>query len=864
MTSTKPSSLQRLIHRWRSDPSVGANVTEWRLIPAQAAKFAPFPAELHPDLIEALTRRGITALYIHQAEAFTRAQRGEHVMVVAASAGGKSLCYHLPILDALIKNSGARALYLFPTKALAQDQFNSLNNLIHALPDPRTTEGLPISTYDGDTPNRLRPTIRSVARLLITNPDMLHVGILPHHTEWSIFFRHLHFVVIDEAHIYRGVFGSHLANVLRRLRRIAAFYGARPQFILATATLANPQEFASRLIEDKVSIVDEDGSARGPKHFVIYNPPLTDERLGLRRSALQESVRLADDLLAYGIQTIVFGRSRRTVELILRYLRESPNVSISIENKDEAIRGYRSGYLPAHRREIESGLRAGVVRLVAATNALELGVDIGGLGAAILVGYPGTISAAWQQAGRAGRGQEPAMALLIATSDPLDQFLANHPAYFWGRSVEHALINPDNILILLDHIRCAAFELPFEQNEVFGNLPPDQVKEFLEFLVNQHVLHASGGRYFWMADQYPAQSVSLRSASADSVLLQAWEEDHAMIIGQIDRHSALWMTHPGAIYLHEAQMYLVEELDLSKNFAQLRPVESDYYTLPRSETTVQHLETFAEEQINGVIKAHGELQVMRQVVGYQKVRWYTHEILAVEALDLPPTELLTTGYWLTLEDSIVDTLREEGLWRNDPNDYGANWEIQRERARRRDGFRCQVCGAPEQGRSHDVHHRQPFRLFPSYLQANQLENLVTLCPNCHHRAEATVRVRSGLAGLGYIMGHLAPFFLMCDPTDLGVHVDPASPLAAGKPAVVMYDMTPGGIGLSTRLYDLQDELLARAAEQIADCPCTDGCPSCVGPGGAGLAGTPLPGEATYGGKMETQAILTAILSAIKA
>ena len=862
MTFTKASPLQRLIQHWRADPSVGANITEWRLIPAQAPNFAPFPEELHLDLIEALTRRGITALYIHQVEAFTRARRGEHVMVVAASASGKSLCYHLPILDTLIREPGARALYLFPTKALAQDQFTSLNNLINALPEPLIAEGLPVSTYDGDTPHRIRPTIRSVARLLITNPDMLHVGILPHHTEWSNFFRHLRFVVIDEAHIYRGVFGSHLANVLRRLRRVAAFYGARPQFILTTATLANPHEFAARLIEAEVSIVDEDGAGRGPKHFVIYNPPLTEEKLGLRRSALQESVRLADDLLAYGIQTILFGRSRRTVELILRYLRESSGISISIENKDEAIRGYRSGYLPAHRRQIESGLRSGVVRLVAATNALELGVDIGGLGASVLVGYPGTISATWQQAGRAGRGQEPALALLIATSDPLDQFLANHPDYLFGRSVEHALINPNNLLILLDHIRCAAFELPFQQNETFGNLPADKVTEFLDFLVSERILHASGGRYFWMADQYPAQAVSLRSASADAVLLQVWEEDHATTIGQMDRHSALWMTHPGAIYLHEAQMYLVEELDLSKNIAQLRPVDSDYYTLPRSETTVQHLDTFAEEQQNGVIKAHGELQVTRKVVGYQKIRWYTHEILAVEPLDLPPTELLTTGYWLALEDIIVDALRQEGLWRNDPNDYGPNWEAQRERARRRDSFRCQICGAPEQGRSHDVHHRQPFRLFPSYLQANQLENLVTLCPNCHRRAEAAVRVRSGLAGLGYIMGHLAPFFLMCDPTDLGVHIDPASPLATGKPVVVLYDMTPGGIGLSTRLFDLQDELLARAAEQVAGCPCADGCPSCVGPGGAGLANTPTPGGASYGGKLETQAILSAILDAI--
>jgi DEAD/DEAH box helicase domain-containing protein len=847
--------LRSLLSHWRAEPSVAENLAAWEDTPARPARTSSIPADLHPALARSLTRKGIFELYTHQASAWEHARAGRHVLVTAGTASGKSLCYNLPILNGLLRNSDARALYLFPTKALTQDQLTALEGLLDSIEADRQPS---LAIYDGDTPSRYRPAIRSKARLLLTNPDMLHLGILPHHTDWVDFFRNLSYVVLDEAHVYRGVFGSHLANVLRRLRRIAHFYGAELQFFLASATLANPQEFTTRLVEVEAALVHEDGSGHGPKTFLIYNPPLLDPQLGLRRSALQESVRLIDDLLAYGVQTIVFGRSRRSVELILSYLRDKVNSSGAIGEPAEQIRGYRSGYLPGQRRDIERGLRQGTVRAVVATNALELGIDIGGMGAAVLVGYPGTIAAARQQAGRAGRGIEASLAVLVATADPIDQYLAAHPAYLFEGSIEHALINPDNLLVLLDHIRCATFELPFRSGETFGSVDSNQVDEFLNFLTQQGTLHASNDRYYWMSDQYPAQVVSLRNISGEPILLQSLEDGQPTTVGMVDRGSAYRLAHPQAIYLHEAQTYLVEELDLEQNTAQLTPVSSDYYTEPRSETTVQLVEKRAEMPTHGALKAHGELLVTSRVTGYQKIRWYTHEVLGQSALELPPSELLTSGYWFVLDESVVDHLRESGLWRNDPNDYGPGWDRLRERVRQRDGFCCQSCGAPEQGRAHDVHHKLPFRLFASPEQANQMDNLTTLCSNCHHLAEAAVRVRSGLAGLAYTLGHLAPFFLMCDLGDLGVHSDPQLFFAEGKPAIVLYDQAPGGIGLSQRLFDLHDELLARANELVSVCTCSDGCPSCIGPGGQGLAVNRTGYDIVYGGKRETLALLEAL------
>ncbi len=416
--------------------------------------------------------------------------------------------------------------------------------------------------------------------------------------------------------------------------------------------------------------------------------------------------------------------------------------------------------------------------------------------------------------------------------------------------MEQALVNPDNLLILLGHLSCAAFELPFSANEGFGNVDPTRVEEFLGFLQEQGVLHHSGTKYFWMADQYPAQSVSLRSASADAIVLQIDGDDTIApaVIGQVDYASALWMVHPQAIYLHEGQAFSVATLDLEQKVAHLHPVETDYYTEPRSESTVQLLEKQDETEAPGGVKAYGEISVTTQVVGFRKVKWYTHEQLGLGEVALPPTELQTTGYWLSLNEQTVAHLQELGLWTNAPNDYGPTWSAQRDRARARDGYRCQVCGTPEQGRAHDVHHKTPFRTFASSQAANQLSNLITLCPTCHRRAETVVRVRSGLAGLAFVLGHLAPFYLMCDTRDLGVNSDPQSLLADGNPAVVIYDQVPAGIGFSQRLFELHDEMMVRAFELVSACECADGCPSCVGPGG----------ENGQGGKRETLAILQSL------
>ncbi|HTP02082.1 MAG TPA: DEAD/DEAH box helicase [Anaerolineales bacterium] len=807
-------------------------------------------------LCEALVQRGIPRLYSHQLEAWQHARAGRNVVLATGTASGKTLAYNLPVISALVSEPSARALYLFPTKALSQDQLSGLERL-----DTRAIS-IPAGIYDGDTPQGRRSAIRKNARIILSNPDMLHTGILPHHTNWADFFRGLRYVVIDEVHTYRGVFGSHIANVIRRLKRVAAFYGSHPQFILTSATIGNPRELASRLIEAPVELIDRDGSSRGERHFLLYNPPVIDEALGLRKSALMESVRLARELLAGDVQSVIFARSRRTVEMLLTYL-QNEDRDPGIENRESAhdsrfsthdsrIRGYRSGYLPSQRREIEQGLRSGELRAVIATNALELGIDIGGLGAALLVGYPGSIASVYQQSGRAGRGDAPALSVMVASPNPLDQFLAHHPDYFFGKSPEQALVNPDHLLILLNHLRCALFELPFQKGEGFGSLPSETVQEILEFLTSNQEVHLSQDKYFWMSDAYPAANISLRAASPENVVLQT-TDDRPQIIGQVDLASAYWMVHPDAIYIHEGQQYFVHDLNLEKKVATLTAVALDYYTEPQRETEIQILSESALAEVPAGEKGWGEIQVTTQVVGFKKLRWFTQENLGEAPLDLPPTDLQTTGYWLTLSPAAVDGLRAARAWTNDPNDYGPDWPRLRLAVRTRDGFRCRVCGAPENGREHDVHHKTPFRAFTSVAEANRMENLVTLCPACHRKAEQNVRIRSGLAGLAYVLSQLAPLFLMCDPGDLGVHTDAAGTLRSSapsdeetaRPSVVLYDQIPAGIGFSQKLFDMHVDLVARALELVGECECKDGCPSCVGPGG----------ENGLGGKQETQQIL---------
>ena len=844
--------IASLLDFWKRDPDTAPNLVAWQTLPPRPAQTHPFPTDLPASVQQTLIAAGIHSLYSHQLEAWTHSGAKENIILSTSTASGKTLAYNLPVIAELISNPNARALYLFPTKALTQDQLNTLTSL-----NVETFEhsNLSMAIYDGDTPQKDRSAIRKNARIILSNPDMLHMGILPHHTNWLEFFSNLKFIVIDETHTYRGVFGSHVANVIRRIKRVANFYGAKPQFILSSATIGNPKELAEKLIEEPVRLIDNDGSARGPRHFLIYNPPLTDKSLGLRKSSLLEGVRLARELVNSNVQSVVFARSRRTVEIILSYLQgeltpdsniESPLVPYDeLPNPRSFVRGYRSGYLPGQRREIEKGLRNGTIKTVVATNALELGIDIGGLGAAVLVGYPGTVASARQQAGRAGRGLESAVAVMVTSASPLDQFLAHHPEYFFDRSPERALVNPDHLLILLEHLRCAMFELPFQKEEGFGQLSGETVDEYLQFLLSNGEAHLSDEKYFWMADQYPAANISLRSASPQGVVLQTTFEDRPLTIGTVDGESALWMVHPGAIYLHEAQQYFVKELNLEDHIARLKPIESDHYTEPLRGTEVTVFNEIALEVVLGGDKAWGELQVTTQVTGFRKRRWYTHENLGEEALDLPPTDLQTTGYWISISEETLTRLREAGVWTNDSNDYGPDWKKIREQVRVRDKYTCQVCGTPESTRQHDVHHKVPFRAFTSREEANKLENLTTLCPACHKQAEANVRMRSGLAGLAYVLGNLAPLFLMCDAGDLGSHIEPVENKVFGQPTVVLYDSIPAGIGFSEKLFEIHDELVARALELVSDCACEDGCPSCVGPGG----------ENGYGGKQEALELL---------
>ncbi len=591
-------SLDSLLRLWQSDPETSANFAVWRTSPPRPAQAGPLPPDLHPRLTQALSRAGIDSLYSHQLTAWDMARRGRNIVLATGTASGKTLAYNLPVLATLLDDRRSRALYLFPTKALAQDQLTILGRQLTGSAQSGQIDDLSAAIYDGDTPQSRRPSVRRQARLILSNPDMLHTGILPHHTNWIDFFQGLRFVVIDEMHVYRGIFGSHVANVIRRLKRVASFYGSTPRFILSSATIGNPRELGERLIEEPVELIDEDGSARGPRHFLLYNPPVVDSSLGLRKSSIMESVRLADDLRANHLQSVVFARSRRSVELILAYLQElerrggaarrvAEASSSSTSASVSAIRGYRSGYLPSQRREIEQGIRDGSVATVVATNALELGIDIGGLGAALLVGYPGSVASVHQQAGRAGRGAAAAVSVLVASASPLDQFLAHHPDYLLDTSPERALIDPDHLLVLLNHLRCAMFELPFARGEGFGSLEAARVEEFLNFLVSNNEAHTSQDRYFWMSDAYPAANLSLRAASAENVVLQTVGDERPATVGQVDLPSAMWMVHPKAVYLHEGQQYFVQELDLEKNTAVLIPVSFDYYTEPQRQTEIR-------------------------------------------------------------------------------------------------------------------------------------------------------------------------------------------------------------------------------------------------------------------------------------
>ncbi|HEY3248134.1 MAG TPA: DEAD/DEAH box helicase [bacterium] len=674
-------TLQQVLDQLRRDPSRASRIAAWREVPARPAHFAPFPNAVHPRLVDSLRHRGISALYTHQADAYHAVVAGGSLVVVTPTASGKTLCYNLPVVDRILKEPDARALYLFPTKALAADQVDELQQLITAL-----AADIKTFTYDGDTPASARRAIRTAGHVVVTNPDMLHTAILPHHTKWLRLFENLRYVIIDELHQYRGVFGSHVANVIRRLQRICAFYGSDPQFICTSATIGNPKEHAERLTGKTMTLIDRNGAPSGAKVIAFVNPPIVNRELGIRRDALMEVRELASEFIRNSIPTITFARSRLAAELLTTYLKDLADQ----HGRDrDAVKGYRAGYLPSERRAIEHGLRDGSVKAVAATNALELGIDIGQLSAAILAGYPGTIASTWQQMGRAGRTEELSAAFLVATSSPIDQYLMQHPEYFFGHSPEQALSNADNLLILVSHLKCAAFELPLEHDEVFGDTIPLDLMRHLEA---KQVVHDDGKRWHYVAEQFPAEDVSLRSASTENVIIIDETDPKPDVIGEVDLASAPGRVHEDAIYMHLAQQYHVERLDWDQRKAHVKRVDVDYYTQAEIAVGLSVLDE-TQTAAGPIPRAHGEVVVTYRATIFKKLKLYTQENIGWGKINLPETTIHTTAAWWILPPAIAGGFTNDRLQGGlaalshallniaplylmcDPNDLGRVYEI---------------------------------------------------------------------------------------------------------------------------------------------------------------------------------------------
>jgi DEAD/DEAH box helicase domain-containing protein len=748
--------------------STGPCITATRYFPARAPVYAPFPDSLDPRLIEALRARGIEQLYSHQAIAWERVQRGRHVVVVTPTASGKTLCYNLPVLQALMHQGDARVLYLFPTKALAQDQLAELEQLAKRLPEMR------MFTYDGDTPQDARRAVRARANLVLTNPDMLHSGILPHHTKWASLFQNLRYIVIDELHAYRGVFGSHLANVLRRLARICVHYGSAPQFIMASATIANPGELASRITGHSVEEIRESGAPTGDKTFVCYNPPVVNPELGIRAPYLGEAAKIALRFLREKIPTIVFAQSRLSTEVLLTSIKSG--VADRATGDAGIVRGYRGGYLPTRRRAVEQGLRAGDVLGVVSTNALELGVDIGHLDVAVLAGYPGTIASLWQQAGRAGRRSEASTAIMVATSAPLDQFMVTHPEYLFGTPPEHARVNPDNPFILVNHLKCAAFELPIGDAEAFGEV---DVRTFLAALEDEGVLHRAGTRYHWASETYPADHVSLRTVTTDNFLVidttyrDETQTKKRHIIAEVDWSSAFATIYPKAIYLVESEPYEVQELRFREDeekVAYVKKVNVDYFTDAISAKGVWILQRLAGREHPAYLAEQGEVLVAEKVVGFKKIKHGTLENVGSGEVELPQQEKQTTSAWLTVPPATLQRVspsREELI----------------------DGLRAVA---------YLLHHLAPIFL---------------LCD---------------IRDLGSWLGDTTPATTGVVATRESAK---ARLMAADvfQPTIYLYDSHAGGIGLAERVFEVLPDLLKHSLRTLEGCACKAGCPSCVGP-----------------------------------
>jgi DEAD/DEAH box helicase domain-containing protein len=738
MRTYAPASPDSVLAALLEEPSIARGVVHHEVIPPKPAEHADFPSWVDPRIVAGLAARGIERPYTHQAEAIEAAHAGQDIVVVTPTASGKSLCYTVPILQGIADDPAARALLLFPTKALGQDQVTEFGELSRSA-------GLHVSsaTYDGDTPAPIRSAIRGAGQVVATNPDMLSSAILPHHTKWFLLFEQLRYIVIDELHTYRGVFGGHVANVLRRLLRICAHYGSRPTIVCCSATIGNPGELASALIGRPVRVVDRTGAPTGERHILLVDPPLLDPSSGARGSAVTLAQRWALPFLRAGRQTIVFGRTRVAVELLLTGLRESLRESYGPRTR---VRGYRGGYLPTERRAIEHGLRDGELLGVVATNALELGVDIGRLDTSILAGYPGSIAATWQQFGRAGRRAGTSVAVLIASSAPVDQYVVHHPEFLLEGTPEEARADPDNLHVLLAHLRAAVFELPFEPGEMFGPAPADDLLAFLS--EERHVRQASDGRWYWSSENFPASEISLRTAAPENVVIIDTTPDRPRVLGEVDLFSAQILVHEHAIYIHESVQYHVDRLEWIERKAYVHRIDADHYTYANRAVTLKPLEVFAEAPSPGGRRVHGEVMVASLVTLYKKLKFLTDENVGWGPVDLPELELQTTAYWLTAEDAAK-------RWRRDELDVA-------------------------------------------------------------------------LPAAGRAIQTVASVLLMVDPRDLGLVSQIRSPHHEA-PTIYLYEAVPGGIGLSERLWQRHDEVLAGAAELIAACPCDAGCPACTGP-----------------------------------
>jgi DEAD/DEAH box helicase domain-containing protein len=768
--SSSITRVQEVIDGFALRDRDGETLTAVRHFPARAAQWAEFPAWVHGDLRAAYNAKEIERLYSHQSAAAEAAHTGKDVVVVTPTASGKTLCYNLPVVHAILENPDTRAIYLFPTKALAQDQLAEIHDL-----NQRLDNKFGVFTYDGDTPSDARKAIREKGHIVLTNPDMLHTGILPHHTRWTRLFENLKYIVLDELHTYRGVFGSHLCNVLRRLRRIATFYGCHPQFICCSATIANPGELAGKLLERNVEVLNLNGAPAAEKTFVFYNPPVVNKALGIRRSYINEACRVSQEFLKRDLQTMVFANSRLHTELMLTYLQQA---NPQQPGRATNIRGYRGGYLPNERREIERGLRDGQIRGVVSTSALELGIDVGSLDTVVMAGYPGTIAATWQRAGRAGRRSGSSCAVLVASSAPLDQFIVRNPDYFFGNTPEHAFIQPDNLEILVNHLKCAAFELPIGPEERFGEV---DVQDLCARMAEAGFLHRAGENYHWTQEAYPADTVSLRSVTSDNFIIIDIT-GVPLVIGEVDFTSALTTVHEKAIYIHGGQQYHVEHLDFKERKAYVKRVEVDYYTDAIRYTQVRILECAEESRVGDVeakipaLRSHGDVLVRSQVIGFKKLKFFTNENIGAGNLELPENEMHTTAYWMTLERSLLEALpfpiseRQSGMF--------------------------------------------------GLLHA--LASVATLLLMCDRR------------DLGTAIGEKPPYPDGQDATMEAVQLRDRSSQNAKEffePNLYLYDAYPGGIGFSEPLYRAHELLMQRTRELIIACECAQGCPSCVGPTG---------------------------------